>query len=46
MSPSIPGARRDLKVDKTVFTAARRDGEDAFTAVRVQVSKDGAKPSQ
>lgn len=46
MSQSIPGARSDLKVGETVFVAARRDGEDAFTAVRVQVSKDGIKPTQ
>ena len=46
MSQSIPGARSDLKVGETVFVAAHRDGEDAFTAVRVQVSKDGVKPTQ
>lgn len=46
MSQAIPGARSDLKVGETVFVSARRDGEDTFTAVRLQVSKDGVKPTQ
>lgn len=46
MSQAIPGARSDLKAGETVFVVARRDGEDSFTAVRVQVSKDGVKPTQ
>jgi hypothetical protein len=46
MSQAIPGARSDLKVGETVFVSARREGEDTFTAVRLQVSKDGVKPTQ
>jgi hypothetical protein len=45
MSASTPGDRSDLKPGETIFIAARREG-DAFTAVRVQVSKNGVKPTQ
>ena len=45
MSRAAPGARTDLKPGETVFVAARKDG-DKLTAVRVQVSKDGVKPTQ
>ena len=45
MSQAAPGARTDLKAGETVFVAARREG-DKLTAVRVQVSKDGVKPTQ
>ena len=45
MSRAAPGARTDLKAGETVFVAARKDGEK-LVAVRVQVSKDGVKPTQ
>ena len=46
MSQSVPGGTRaDLKVGETVFLVARIDA-DKFTATRVQVSKDGVKPTQ
>ena len=45
MSRAAPGARTDLKPGETVFVAARAEG-DKLTAVRVQVSKDGVKPTQ
>lgn len=46
MSQAAPGTRADLKVGETVFVAARRGEGDKLTAVRVQVSKDGVKPTQ
>lgn len=46
MSQAAPGSRADLKAGETVFVAARTGAGDALTAVRVQVSKDGVKPTQ
>jgi hypothetical protein len=46
MSQSVPGHRSDIKPGETVFIAARAEGGDKYTAVRVQVSKDGVKPTQ
>lgn len=46
MSQAAPGSRADLKAGETVFVAARRGDGDKLTAVRVQVSKDGVKPTQ
>lgn len=45
MSQAAPGTRADLKVGETIFAAARKEG-DKVTATRVQVSKDGVKPTQ
>jgi hypothetical protein len=46
MSQAAPGSRSDLKVGETVFVAARRTDAGGLTAARVQVSKDGVKPTQ
>ena len=46
MSQSIPGQRADIKPGETIFIAARRDAEGKLTAVRVQVSTQGVKPTQ
>jgi len=46
MSQSMPGNRNDIKPGETVFVSARAGEGGAFTAVRVQVSKDGVKPTQ
>ena len=46
MSQAVPGAREDLKVGETVFVFARKGADDKITAARVQVSKDGVKPTQ
>jgi hypothetical protein len=46
MSRAAPGSRSDLKAGETVFVASRRNDDGSFTAVRVQVSKDGVKPTQ
>jgi hypothetical protein len=45
MSQSAPGTREDLKPGETIYVAARDEG-GKLTAVRVQVSKDGVKPTQ
>jgi len=46
MSRAVPGSRADLKPGETVYVAARKGDGDTLTAVRVQVSKDGVKPTQ
>jgi len=46
MSQSVPGNRADIKPGETIFVAARPGESGRLTAVRVQVSKDGAKPTQ
>ncbi len=46
MSQSVPGSRADIKPGETVFVATRVEEGNKFTAVRVQVSKDGVKPTQ
>jgi hypothetical protein len=46
MSQAAPGSRSDLKVGETVFVAARKTDAGGLTAARVQVSKDGVKPTQ
>ena len=46
MSQSSPGNRADIKPGETVFVSARAGEAGTFTAVRVQVSKDGVKPTQ
>lgn len=46
MSQAAPGSRSDLQAGETVYIAARRSEDSKLTAVRVQVSKDGVKPTQ
>jgi hypothetical protein len=46
MSQSMPGSRADLKPGETVFVSSRIADDGRITAVRVQVSKDGVKPTQ
>ena len=46
MSRSAPGERSDIKVGETVFIPARPAADGKLTALRVQVSKDGVKPTQ
>ncbi|MBI3506122.1 MAG: hypothetical protein HY059_14885 [Proteobacteria bacterium] len=46
MSQSAPGTRADLKVGETVYIPMRPDAAGKLAAVRVQVSKDGVKPTQ
>lgn len=46
MSQSAPGTRTDLKPGETVFMVARPDESGKLTTVRLQVSKDGVKPTQ
>jgi len=45
MSKAAPGTKADLKAGETVFVAAKPDG-GKLVALRVQVSKDGVKPTQ
>jgi hypothetical protein len=45
LSRSAPGTRADLKAGETIFMVAKSEGEQ-MTAVRLQVSKDGLKPTQ
>lgn len=46
MSQSVPGARSDLKIGETVFVFSRKGADDKIVAARVQVSRDGIKPTQ
>jgi hypothetical protein len=46
MSQAVPGQRADLKPGETVYIAARPGEGGRLTALRVQVSKDGLKPTQ
>ena len=46
MSQSVPGNRSDIKPGETVFAPARMGEGGRMTAVRVQVSKDGVRPTQ
>ena len=46
MSQAAPGTRADLKPGETVYVAMRPDANGKPAAVRVQVSKDGVKPTQ
>ena len=45
MSQSMPGEKSDLKPGETIFVVAKKEGEQ-YTAVRLQVSKNGVKPTQ
>jgi hypothetical protein len=46
MSRAVPGARSDLVLGEAVYVASRRNEAQGFTAVRVQVGKNGIKPTQ
>jgi uncharacterized lipoprotein YbaY len=46
MSQAVPGSRADIRPRETIFIAARRDAEGKLSAVRVQVSSNGVKPTQ
>ena len=46
MSQPGPGTRDDLKPGEAVYVAARKGDGDVLTAVRVQVGKNGVKPTQ
>ena len=46
MSQAAPGARTDVKAGETIFVAARKGDDGKLVAARVQVSKDGVKPTQ
>ena len=46
MSQSAPGERADIKAGETIYIVARPESDGRLTAVRVQVSKDGVKPTQ
>jgi hypothetical protein len=46
MSRAVPGARSDLVLGEAVYVASRRNEAQDFTAVRVQVGKNGVKPTQ
>jgi len=46
MSRAVPGARSDLVLGEAVYVATRRNEAQGFTAVRVQVGKNGVKPTQ
>ena len=46
MSQAVAGSRDDLKAGETVFVFARTGDGGKVVAARVQVSKDGIKPTQ
>jgi hypothetical protein len=46
MSQAVPGSRTDIRPGETVFISTRVEEGNRFTALRVQVSKDGVKPTQ
>lgn len=46
MSRAVPGQRSDLKPGESVFIVAKPAADGKLSAVRVQVSKDGVKPTQ
>jgi hypothetical protein len=46
MSQAVPGSRADILPGETVFIVARPGADDKLTAVRVQVSTNGIKPTQ
>ena len=43
---AAPGNRSDIKPGETIFVVARKDEAGKLVAVRVQVSKDGIRPTQ
>ena len=46
MSQSMPGTRADLKAGEGIFVAVKPGDNGALVAVRVQVGKDGVRPTQ
>jgi hypothetical protein len=46
MSRAVPGKREDIKPGETIFIAARPEADGTLTALRVQVSTNGVKPTQ
>jgi hypothetical protein len=46
MSQAAPGERSDIKPGETAFIVAKPEADGKLTAIRVQVSKDGVKPTQ
>ncbi len=46
MSQAAPGSRIDIKAGETVFLTARPGEAGKLTLIRIQVSKDGIKPTQ
>lgn len=46
MSRAVPGNRADIKPGETIFVFARVMEGNRLVAARVQVSKDGLKPTQ
>lgn len=46
MSQSMPGTRADLKPGEGIFVAVKPGADGALVAVRVQVGKDGVRPTQ
>jgi hypothetical protein len=45
-SRAAPGERSDLKLGETIFLVARPDASGRLTALRMQVGKDGLRPTQ
>ena len=46
MSQAVPASRSDIEPGETVFIAARTDVDGKLTALHVQVSTNGAQPTQ
>jgi hypothetical protein len=46
MSQAAPGTRGDIKAGETIYVFASHGEGGKLTAVRLQVSKDGIKPTQ
>ncbi|MCC6472859.1 MAG: hypothetical protein IT514_03855 [Burkholderiales bacterium] len=46
MSRAAPGSTADIRPGETIYVAARPGDGGKLTAVRVQVSRDGVKPTQ
>lgn len=46
MSQSAPGTRADLKPGETIFVAVKPGDNGALVATRLQVGKDGVRPTQ
>ena len=46
MSQAAPGERSDIKAGETIYVVAKPEADGKLVAIRVQVSKDGVKPTQ
>ena len=46
MSRAVPGSRADLVLGQSVYVASRRNDANGYTAVRIQVGKNGVHPTQ